>query len=202
LATDEEINTRRGAVVKNMNLRFGRFGVIVALVLMIGAALPLAAQDGTYIRVQADPSTAGLFIDGKYVGSAENFHISIPYAVSPGEHKIKLVDPRYEDYETTITAEAGKTTKFNFKMTAKPAPQPPFGQIRTIQGASKYTGVYLNTQYVGHVDEFSNKFQRLLVPPGSYTIRFENPETGATYEESITISANQTTTINLVGKGV
>jgi len=40
------------------------------------------------------------------------------------------------------------------------------------------------------------------VPPGSYLIRFENPETGATYEESITISANQTTTINLVGRDV
>ncbi|MDZ7639378.1 MAG: PEGA domain-containing protein [Bryobacterales bacterium] len=186
--------------MKNVNLKFGRFGIILALALVIG--LPLAAQDEAKIRVQADPSTAGLFIDGKYMGSAENFHISIAYAVSPGEHTIKLVDPRYEDYETKVTAEAGETKKFDFKMTAKPVPQPPFGQIRTIQGASKYTGVYLNAQYVGHVDEFSNRFQRLLLPPGSYLARFENPETGATYEESITVSANQTTTINLVGKGV
>lgn len=188
--------------MKNMNLKFGRFGIILALVLMIGAILPLMAQDDAKIRVQADPSTAGLFIDGKYVGSAENFAISNSYTVSAGEHTIRLVDPRYEDYETTVTAEAGKTKKFNFKMTAKPVPQPPFGQIRTIQGANKFTGVWLNAQYVGHVDEFSNAFQRLLVPPGSYLIRFENPETGATYEESITISANQTTTINLVGRDV
>ena len=188
--------------MKNMNLKLGRFGVILALVLMIGAILPLMAQDEAKIRVQADPSTAGLFIDGKYVGSAENFHISNSYVVSPGEHTIRLVDPRFEDYETKVTAEAGKTKKFNFKMTAKAAPQPPFGQIRTIQGANKFTGVWLNAQYVGHVDEFSNVFQRLLVPPGSYLIRFENPETGATYEESITISANQTTTINLVGRDV
>jgi len=40
------------------------------------------------------------------------------------------------------------------------------------------------------------------VPPGGYVIRFENPETGATYEENITVTADQTTTINLVGKGV
>lgn len=188
--------------MKNMNLKFGRFGIILALVLMIGAILPVMAQDEAKIRVQAEPSTAGLFIDGKYVGSAENFAISTSYTVSAGEHRIKLVDPRYEDYETTVTAEAGKTKKFDFKMTAKPKPQAPFGQIRTIQGANKYTGIWLNAQYVGHVDEFSNIFQRLLVPPGSYLIRFENPETGATYEESITIGANQTTTINLVGRDV
>lgn len=187
--------------MNNGTLRFGRFGLILALVLIAGAVLPLSAQE-TYLRVQADPSEAGLFIDGKYVGPAENFHISIPYSVSPGEHTIRLVDPRYEDYETTVNVEAGKTTKVSYKMTKKQIPQPPFGQIRTIQGASKYTAVYLNQQYVGHVDEFSNKVQRLLVPPGQYTIRFENPESGATYEENITISGNQTTTINLVGKGV
>ncbi len=188
--------------MKNLNLKFGRFGIILALVLMIGATLPLMAQEDARIRVQAEPSTAGLFIDGKYVGSAENFAISNTYHVTPGEHTIRLVDPRCEDYETTITAVAGKTKKFDFKLTRKEVPQPPFGQIRTIQGANKFTGVWLNAQYVGHVDEFSNVFQRLLVPPGSYLIRFENPETGASYEESITISANQTTTVNLVGKDV
>ncbi len=187
--------------MNNVNLKFRRFGTILAFVLAMGAVLPLLAQEA-YIRVQADPSVAGLYIDGKYVGPTENFHISIKYAVSPGEHTIRLVDPRYEDYETTVTAEAGKTKKFSYNLTAKQIPQPPFGEIRTIQGASKYTAVFLNAQYVGHVDEFSNKFQRLLVPPGSYMIRFENPESGATYEESITISGNQTTTINLVGKGV
>ncbi len=189
--------------MKNVNLKFRKLGLVVAGLLLMGLALPAVAQDGsTRIRVQADPSVAGLFIDGKYAGPAENFHISIPYDVSPGEHTIRLVDPRYEDYETTVTAEAGKTTKFDFKMTPKAIPTPPFGQSRTIQGASKYTAVYLNQQYVGHVDEFSNISQRLLVPPGGYLIRFENPETGASYEESITITANQTTTINLVGKGV
>lgn len=189
--------------MKNVNLKFRRLGLALAGVLLLGLMLPALAQDKpTRIRVQVDPSVAGLFIDGKYVGPTENFHISIPYDVNPGEHKIRLVDPRFEDYETTVTAVEGKTTKFDFKMTPKAIPTPPFGQIRTIQGASKYTAVYLNQQYVGHVDEFSNVAQRLLVPPGGYVIRFENPETGATYEESITITANQTTTINLVGKGV
>lgn len=189
--------------MNNVNLKFRRLGMVLAGILLVGLILPAVAQDRpTKIRVQADPSVAGLFINGDFVGPAENFHISIPYEVPPGEHTIRLVDPRYEDYETTITAVAGKTTKFDFKMTPKPAPTPPFGQIRTIQGANKYSGVYLNQQYVGHVDEFSNVAQRLLVPPGGYVIRFENPETGATYEESITVTTNQTTTINLVGKGV
>lgn len=189
--------------MKNVNLKIRKLGLMLAGVLLLGAILPAVAQDRpTKIRVQADPSVAGLFIDGKYVGPTENFHISIPYEVSPGEHTIRLVDPRFEEYETKVTAVAGKTTKFDFKLTAKQIPTPPFGKVRTIQGASKYTAVYLNQQYVGHVDEFSNIKQRLLVPPGSYLIRFENPESGATYEESITITANQTTTINLVGKGV
>jgi len=197
------MKTKRGAIVNNVNLKFRKLGMILAGLLLAGLVLPTVAQDRpARIRVEADPSVAGLFVDGKFLGPAENFDISTPYEVSPGEHTVRLVDPRYEDYETTITAVEGKTTKFNFKLTPKPVATPPFGRIRTVQGASKFTAVYLNQQYVGHVDEFSNKVQRLLVPPGGYLIRFENPETGAAYEESITITANQTTTINLVGKGV
>ncbi|MCU0229188.1 MAG: PEGA domain-containing protein, partial [Bryobacterales bacterium] len=133
-----------------MNLKFRRLGLALAGVLLLGLMLPALAQDKpTRIRVQADPSVAGLFIDGKYVGPTENFHISIPYEVSAGEHKIRLVDPRYEDYETTVTAVDGQTTKFEFKMTPTPIPPAPFGQIRTLQGASKVTAVDLTQQSAG-----------------------------------------------------
>jgi len=139
--------------------------------LLAVAGIPLAAQQTTgYLKTNVDPGRAGVFIDGKYVGPAENFGIDRKYAVAAGEHEVKLSDPRYEDLVAKVTILPGKTTKLSEKMKALAPPVPPFGRLRVIS-PDKFAAVYVNGKFMGHADEFNNAAQGLLLNPGEYTVK-------------------------------
>lgn len=162
--------------------------------LLIPAAQTLMAQSSgsAYLKTKVDPGRAGVFVDGKYLGPAGNFGASRKYALTPGEHKVKLAEPRYEDVETTVTLTAGKTSELRQNMKRLPAPKGPFGTIRTEYqaGSSKFAAVYVNDHYMGHAGEFNNSVQGLKLPVGEYDLRLE-PETGAPVKQHVKVEADK-----------
>src|SRR5580692_10278665 len=89
-----------------------------------------AADTMGRLKTEVDPGRAGVFIDGKYVGPAGNFKVAQTYTLAPGEHEVKLVDPRYQDIVKQVTIEAGKKTILQEKMVALPIAKPPYGYLR------------------------------------------------------------------------
>ena len=154
------------------------------------AATSLTAQQTGFLKTKVDPGRAGVFVDGKYGGPAANFGVSRKYALSPGQHQIKLVDPRYEDVSTSVTIEAGKTATLTQVLKVLPLPKGPFGIIRT-QSSDKYAAVYVNDRYEGHNDEFDNPWQGLMLPVGEYTVRIE-PLNGPPVTKKVTVEADKT----------
>ncbi|MBC7925142.1 MAG: PEGA domain-containing protein [Bryobacteraceae bacterium] len=148
------------------------------------------AADG-FLKVNAKPGRAGVFVDGKYVGPAKNYGSTRKYTLPEGEHEIRLSEPRYEDLTKKVTITGGKTTKLSEVMTASPLAQGPFGRIRVTNG-DKYDAVYINNKFYGHIDEFDNFAQGILIPPGEYTVRIQ-PVTGNPVETKVTVTANQIT---------
>jgi hypothetical protein len=142
------------------------------------------------MKVKVEPGRAGVFVDGKYLGPAANFGMGRKYSLPAGDHKIKLVEPRYEDLETTVKVEAGKTVELKQTMKKLPEPKGPFGSMRT-KHADKYAAVYINDHYMGHVDEFSNAWQVLKLPAGEYNVRIE-PTSGQPVVKKVTVVAGQT----------
>src|ERR1041385_2388512 len=117
-------------------------GLLTLLGLLNVLKVVAAQKDVGYLKVDADPGRAGIFVDEKYVGPAANFRVDRKCVLAPGQHTILLSDPRYKDYSTTIKIEAGKTTKISHVMEKLPVPQPPYGMLCFIrrllsQGASK-----------------------------------------------------------------
>lgn len=164
--------------------------IITRSLLLLAAVLCVYGQQDTgYLKTKVRPSRAGVFIDGKYVGPAGNFAKARTYAVAPGEHEIRLSEPRYEDLVTKVSIEAGRTTKLDETMKPVPLAQPPFGLLRTISG-DKFAPVYVNGKYMGHADEFNNPFQGLKLNPGEYLVKV-----GDGQEERIEIVQNQTTIV-------
>jgi len=53
---------------------------------------------------------------------------------------------------------------------------------------------------MGHVDEFDNFAQGLLLPPGQYTVKIVPVSGGAGVEQSVDLKANQTTIVRGSGK--
>jgi len=161
------------------------------LAVLIAAGSLMGQQSGSaYLKTKVDPGRAGVFVDGKYVGPAGNFGVGRKYALPAGEHKIKLVEPRYEDMETTVSLQSGKTFVMRQTMKALPAPKGPFGRVRTVY-ADKFAAVYANDHFMGHAGEFNNPTQGLLLPVGEYDVRIE-PNTGAPVKQHVKVEADKT----------
>jgi hypothetical protein len=156
------------------------------------AMLPLIslAQDTGSLCVKASTGRAGVFVDGKYMGPAANFRVARTYTVAAGDHEVKLIDPRYEELTVKVNVQAGKKTTIHETLKELPPPKPPFGTLRT-ENADKFAAVFVNDHYMGHVDEFSNFAQGLLLNPGDYTVKIV-PSTGAPITKTVKIEVDKT----------
>ncbi len=174
-----------------------RLCALSCLFVLIGSQALFAQQGGTgYLKAKVNPGRAGVLVDGKYLGPAANLGFARKYALPAGEHEVTLTEPRYQDYSTKVTIEAGKTTVIHQSLQALPPAKGPFGKLRTI-GPDKFAAVFVNGKYMGHVDEFSNPGQRLLLPPGEYTVKIASAGGSQPYEEKITLEANKTTVVQV-----
>jgi hypothetical protein len=166
------------------------------LIVLFSAGITLIAQTSgsAYLKTSVDPGRAGVFVDGKYVGPAGNFGIGRKYALPPGSHQIKLVDPRYEESTSTVELTAGKTTKLAEKLKPLPPPKGPLGGLRTPY-PEKYAAVYINDHYYGHAGEFNNPTQMLMLPEGEYTVKIE-PASGSPVVQKVKIEAGKTVLVH------
>jgi hypothetical protein len=79
-----------------------------------------------------------------------------------------------------------------------PLPEPPYGMLKIVKGNhSKFTGVFLNDHFMGHVGEYDNSFQGQLLKAGEYQLKVVSPEGQTIHEEKISIKDNQTTVVKL-----
>jgi hypothetical protein len=167
-------------------------GTVMRILLVLTlASLACFGADTGRLKTEVDPGRAGVFIDGKYVGPAANFKVAQTYTLSPGEHEVKLVEPRYEDIVKKVTIVAGKKTVLKETMKALPKAKPPFGIVRT-ENPDHFAAVYVNGHFMGHVDEFSNFAQGLLLNPGNYEVKIVPINGQGEVTKTITVVANQT----------
>ena len=177
-----------------------RVSAALGLILFCASVPAMAAKKDTgTLEPHVSPGRAGVFVDGKYLGPAANFGFPRKYELTPGEHKVLLTEPRYEDYSTTIQIEAGKTLKLERALVALPLVKPPFAKLKA-KSDSKFDGVWVNGKFMGHVDEFDNPYQFLLLPPGEYTVRIAAPNGDTKHEEKVTLAADQITIVSASAK--
>jgi outer membrane protein OmpA-like peptidoglycan-associated protein len=147
-----------------------RFFPLVFLVLAVTWPLAGLAQDGK-VALHVTPHQAYLFVDGSAISEVSKHHT---LSLTPGTHKIELVNYGYTPETHNVTIAAGKTTDLD--VTLQPVSDKvsgPFGAI-TIEGADR-DAILLNgttpQYFVGHGDEFNHNWwwkQELVVPPGKY----------------------------------
>jgi hypothetical protein len=164
------------------------------LLVLAAATLSGFAADTGSLKLQVNPGRAGVFVDGKYVGPAANFGTGQTYLVAPGEHEVRLVEPRYEEVVKKVTITAGKKTVVKETMKALPSAKPPFGTLR-IEHPDHFAAVFVNNRYMGHVDEFSNFAQGLLLNPGTYEVKIVPTGSATPVTKTVTIEVNKTVVV-------
>ena len=165
--------------------------------ILCGLAAPLVAQsDVGFLRTRVKPAVAGVFVDGKYSGTAAIFQgAKSGIWLSPGEHKVEIVEPRYKTLKANVTIERGKTSTIREDLTPIPLAGPPFGLLKIKKGCR--AAIYLNEHYYGQADEFNGPGQGLLLKTGEYDLKVVSLSGGSTKQQKVKIEANRTTTIRM-----
>jgi hypothetical protein len=60
----------------------------------------------TPVQIDSRPDLSEVWLDGKFVGSTP-----VAYRLTPGEHKIELVHPRYATWARTLTVMPDQPTR-------------------------------------------------------------------------------------------
>jgi hypothetical protein len=96
---------------------------------------------------------------------------------------------------------AGKTTTLKHSLQGALTPHPPYGTLRIEAGTGMYSAVYLNGKFMGHVDEFNNSFQGLMITPGEYDLKVVSLAGRSELEQKIKIEEKNTTRVHVSSAG-
>ena len=178
-----------------------RFFLSVALLVTV-SGISGFAQDGK-LAFHVRPDQAYVFVDDRAISEASKIYY---LKLSPGEHKVELVNYGYTPTTQKVTITAGQTTMVRVTLAPAGGTVPgPFGAL-TINGADR-SAILLNGKtpdfFVGHGDEFNNDWgwkQELVVPPGTYQVSALSGDKEV-WSGSVDVAANHRVIID-VPKGV
>jgi PEGA domain len=159
---------------------FSRRGltVLFAVIAMVGS---VRAED----RVQSElkfvghnkaEKTAGVWIDGQYVGFVKELNGDKKIVLLPGKHDIIVRQAWYNDYTEQVILEPGQTQVVNVSLTkaAHPATEKATGELK-IDATPTRAAVFVDNQFAGHVDEFDGAGKAMLLTPGKHSVRVALP---------------------------
>jgi len=170
------------------------FSMMLTMV-VAGSSLAVAAPQGGpamgSLVVNATPRSAGVFVDGVYLGPASMG----PFKdVTAGDHEVRVEDPRYEVFTQKMNVKASGDNTVTATLKALPAPAPPFGTLQ-VSCPDKYAAIKLNQKYAAYVGEVSGFLKAgILLNPGQYTVSIE-PLSDVPHAVQVTVAAGKSSAV-------
>ncbi|HEX6997930.1 MAG TPA: PEGA domain-containing protein [Gammaproteobacteria bacterium] len=173
-------------------------GLVFSAVLLVALAAPARAADRVLGEVALEPATraersAGVWVDGQYVGFVEELRGKNRLMLVPGRHELLLKLAGYEDVASTIVVEPG--AKHRYELAMRPlagATYPDEEQTARLRVsvAPERAALFVDGVYAGHVDRFDGR-RGLRLRAGTHRVRIALPGYRA-FETEVTLLANQT----------
>jgi hypothetical protein len=179
------------ASIRKMRTAFVLFASFGAMV------LPAAAQNNEILgEVRFQPEngaakTAGVWVDGKYVGYLSELKGSKKLLLLPGEHEISVREAGYRSVEEKIQVEPHAVHTMRVTLAKDPQAQYP-----TVSAEVKLSiepdraAVFVDDQYAGHAHEFGGAGRAMLLSPGKHKIKITLPGYQS-FETEIEVRPNQ-----------
>ena len=161
---------------------FGRRSLIV-LATIVRLALPgqLAAENKLLAEVQFvahnnAEKTAGVWVDGQYIGFVKELNGDKKIVLLPGQHEIIVRQPWYKDYVEKAVLEPGEIHTIEVSL-AKDTRTPSKGATGELKIAAtpERAAVFVDEQFAGHADEFNRHGNAMLLTPGEHHVRIALP---------------------------
>ena len=175
--------------------KMGKTGALVAI-LFIGA-LGAKGQNNQIlgeVRFQPDNNaakSAGVWVDGKYVGYLNELKGSKKLLLLPGEHEISVREAGYRSVEQKIDVEPNAVQILRVSLAKDPQAQYPTvsAEVRLAIEPDR-AAVFVDDQYAGHAHEFGGAGRAMLLSPGKHHIKITLPGYQS-FETEIEVRANQ-----------
>ena len=150
----------------------------VTMILLISV---VCAQDRVQSELQfaahsKDEKTAGVWVDGQYVGFVKELAGDKKLKLLPGKHEIVIRQAWYDEFVTEVILEPGQTYEVNVKL-VKSAGLPTkdaTGELKIAATPSRAV-VFVDGQYAGHIDEFDGVGKAMLLTPGQHRLHIALP---------------------------
>jgi len=170
-----------------------------SVLLFLAACLPTAAmaRDNQVlgeVRFQADndpAKSAGVWVDGKYVGYLKELKGSKKLLLLPGEHEISVRQAGYQSVDQTVTVQPGQPVTVRVSLAKDPRAQLPTatGEVKLSIDPDR-AAVFVDDQYAGHAGEFGGGGRAMLLSPGRHHIKISLPGYQS-FTTDIEVRANQ-----------
>jgi len=120
--------------------------------------------------------TSGVWVDGQYIGYLGELKGFNRLRLLPGEHEIMVRQAGYEDFNRRVIIEPGKILDVHVTMGKDPRFQYPDAKTSAevrLDVRPDRAAVFLDDNFVGHVNEFYGAGRGMLVIPGKHRIKID-----------------------------
>ena len=120
--------------------------------------------------------TAGVWVDGQYVGFVKELTGDKKIVLLPGKHEVLVRQAWYKDHIEQVILEPGQTSvvKVALVRDQHPTSREATGELK-ISATPSRAAVFVDNQFAGHVDEFDGVGKAMLLTPGRHSVRVALP---------------------------
>jgi len=161
-------------------LRIRSLAVVWALC-SIGLMGPLRAENRVLAEVRfvahnKAERNAGVWVDGQYVGYVKELNGDRKMLLLAGRHEIVVRQAWYQDDVQQLLLEPGRIYEVRLALNrdTRVPPSGAMGELK-ISANPDRAAVFVDDQFVGHVNEFDGLGKALLLTPGQHRVRIALP---------------------------
>jgi hypothetical protein len=154
--------------------------VLAALVAVVCIPSLLHAENKILAELKIVPASgaeknAGVWVDGQYLGYVKELKGNKKILLMPGKHELTIREPWYKDDVEELLLEPGEVHAMQLSLVRNdtPADQSATAELK-IDASPDRAAVFVDEQFLGHVDQFGGGRAMLLIP-GSHKIRIALP---------------------------
>jgi hypothetical protein len=155
--------------------------VSVLIVRLAPGPAILSAQNQVMGQVNFTPASkveksAGVWIDGQYVGFISELKGDKKILLLPGEHEISVRQTGYRNLTQRIIVEPAQTQEITIKLEKDTRVQMPevTAEVK-LKVTPDRAAVFLDGTFVGYVHEFGGVGRAMLLSPGKHQIKIALP---------------------------
>jgi hypothetical protein len=181
-----------------MSSRITKLGLPAVLLLSAGAlSVSSHAKNNEVlgeVRFQADngaAKSAGVWVDGRYVGYLNELKGSKKLLLLPGEHEISVREAGFRSVDQKLNVQPDQVQILHVSLVKDPR-----AQLPTVSAEVKLSidpdraAVFVDDQFAGHAHEFGGAGRAMLLSPGKHHIKISLPGYQS-FSTEIEVRANQ-----------